>query len=90
MTINHSSREEIDVRQLATIDGRHLADDGPYEAAPGVGASVLEEGAIPKGSEARYWTTAMARPDATHPSTMPHTKSTPMPGERNHASRNQV
>ncbi len=92
MTIHHSSRAVIDERQHAVVDWKP-GQDGPgnsVEAVPGVGAMVVEDGAIPSGSEMAYWTTAMAHPDATHPSTMPGTKSTPMPGEKNHATRNAV
>jgi len=59
------------------------------EGADG-GPTMSESGATPNGSEMSGWTTAYARPDATRRGTMPSTKSTPMPGEKNHEQRNAV
>ncbi len=89
MKINHSSPAEIDERQHEEIAGKPVGDN-PSQAESGVGALVSENGAIPSGSEMAHWTTAMARADATHPTTMPGTKSTAMPGETNHEARNNV
>lgn len=92
MTINHSSRAEVAGRHASEPDVKP-ADvvDSPDEGnGPDEGPTMSTSGAMPSGSEMAHWETGMARADATRPGSMPKTKSTPMPGEKNHSSRNAV
>ncbi len=90
MKINHSSRAEIDERHLGETGHKSDETGPPSGDGPENGPTMSAAGAMPSGSEMDNWDTAMARPDATLPGTMPGTKSTPMPGEQDHASRNNV
>lgn len=91
MKINHSSAAVIANRHagekeaqddiVGTMDEGNGPDDGP---------TMSQAGAMPSGSEMAHWDTGMARADATRPASMPKTKSAPMPGEKNHESRNAV
>ncbi len=62
-------RIESEVRDPGTLD---QPDEGPAMSGAGAG---------PGGSSMDHWTTASPNTDATKPESMPHTKSTPMPGE---------
>ena len=53
-------------------DGQDQPDEGPSMSGAGAG---------PSGSAMDHWETAMPNTDATKPETMPHTASTPLPGE---------
>lgn len=55
--------------------------DPDNQAQPDDGPNMTMAGAMPSGSNMDHWVTAMPTPDATKPETMPHTDSTPMPGE---------
>lgn len=48
---------------------------------PEDGPAMSGAGAQPSGSSMNHWKTASPNPDATRPESMPHTKSTPLPGE---------
>lgn len=45
------------------------------------GPAMSGGGAMPGGSTMNHWETASPNTDATDPASMPHTKSTPRPGE---------
>lgn len=83
---------ENDREAVASIDDKQLKDQSPnhHEENPDEGPTMTQGGAMPSGSEMAHWNTAMARPDATDPDTMPNTPSKPFPGETNHASRSAV
>lgn len=92
MKINHSSAEAVAERQSGDddVDEDAVVDEVDSSNGPDDGPTMTTGGAMPSGSEMAHWDTAMARPDATKPGSMPGTKSTPMPGEKNHDSRNAV
>jgi len=48
---------------------------------PDEGVALSGAGASPSGSTMNHWETASPSADATDPASMPHTKSTPLPGE---------
>lgn len=94
MKINHSSRADQAERHAADAEAEpldeHVAESAANSDGPDDGPTMSQAGAMPSGSEMTHWHTGMARPDSTNSSTMPETKSTPMPGEKNHKSRNAV
>ena len=53
-------------------DDQEQLDEGP---------AMSGAGAMPGGSNMNHWDTASPSADATNAASMPHTKSTPMPGE---------
>ena len=53
-------------------DDQEQLNDGP---------TLTGGGAMSGGSSMNQWVTASPDADATRPDTMPHTKSTPLPGE---------
>lgn len=74
-------------------DSPETAPEGPTQSTedePDGGPSMTIAGAMPAGSEMSHWKTAMARPDATRPETMPGTVSTPEPDEKDHGSSEKV
>lgn len=64
---------------------RNSADAGARGAEdqeqPDEGPAMSGGGAMPAGSAMNHWLTASPNTDATKPATMPHTESTPLPGE---------
>lgn len=56
-------------------DDQEQLDEGP---------AMSGTGAMPSGSLMNHWATASPNADATKPESMPHTTSTPMPGETEH------
>ncbi len=61
---------------------RDRDDRAPSQADnPDKGPTMTSAGAQPSGSGMDHWATAQPNTDATKPETMPHTPSTPMPGE---------
>ena len=67
--VETQSAEDAGIRHP---DGQEQPDGGPV---------LSTGGAMPGGSTMNHWATASPDADATKPETMPHTKSTPMPGE---------
>lgn len=67
--VEKRSADDADIKQP---DDQEQLEEGP--AMSGVGA-------MPGGSIMNHWETASPNADATDPDSMPHTKSTPMPGE---------
>ncbi len=61
--------DEVEIRQP---DDLEQLDESP---------AITPGEAKPSGSNMNHWVTASRDADATRPETMPHTKSTPMPGE---------
>ena len=64
-----SADDDADIDQP---DDLEQLDEGP---------ALSGAGALPGGSDMNHWKTASPGTDATDPDSMPHTKSTPMPGE---------
>ncbi len=58
----------------------HGRDPGNEESPDG-GPVLSGTGAQPGGNSMDHWATASPNTDATKPESMPHTKSTPLPGE---------
>ena len=88
MTNDHGSRADNDAAEakaMPNVDTTNHPEDQPDN-----GSTVTIGGAMPAGPEMGHWNTAMARPDATKPETMPNTASKALPGERNHADREAV
>ena len=65
-------RSADDNREIDQPDDLEQPDEGP---------ALSGAGAIPSGSTMNHWKTSSPNADATEPNSMPHTKSTPMPGE---------
>ena len=59
---------------------RDAVDPGD-KASPDEGPAMSGAGAQPSGNAMDHWATGQPTPDATRPETMPHTKSSPLPGE---------
>lgn len=70
------------VEKPATLDAGTLQPND-QEQLDG-GPAFTTDGTMPGGSTMNTWVTASPDTDATRPETMPHTKSTPMPGETKH------
>lgn len=69
--------EGLEVRSADDADIEHPDDQEQLEEGPALSGA----GAMPGGSTMNHWDTASPNADATVPSSMPRTKSTPMPGE---------
>lgn len=67
----------VETRSAADAGIRHPDDQEQLDEGPAFTAG----GAMSGGSSMNHWTTASPDADATKPETMPHTKSTPLPGE---------
>lgn len=67
----------VETRSTAAADIRQPDDQEQLDDGP----AMTTGGAMPGGSTMNHWVTASPDADATRPETMPHTKSTPMPGE---------
>ena len=68
---------DVEIRSADGADIKHPDDQEQLEEGPAMSAT----GAMPSGSIMNHWETASPNADATDPDSMPHTKSTPMPGE---------
>ena len=67
--VDKRSADDDDIMQP---DDQEQLDEGP---------TMSGGGAMPGGSNMNHWDTASPNADATDSGSMPHTKSTPMPGE---------
>jgi hypothetical protein len=67
----------VEIRDTDDADIKHPDDQEQLEEGPAMSGG----GAMPSGSIMNHWQTASPNADATDPDSMPHTKSTPMPGE---------
>jgi hypothetical protein len=72
--------EGVEERNADDVD---IAEPDDLEQ-PDEGPAMSGAGAMPGGSNMNHWITASPNADATDPESMPHTKSTPMPGETKH------
>jgi len=70
------------------VEGVEKRNDGDSDITrpddqeqPDEGVALSGAGAQPSGSTMNHWATASPSADATDPASMPHTKSTPLPGE---------
>lgn len=70
----------VETPGTAEAEIRHPDDDDQLAGGP----AFTTAGTMPGGSTMGHWVTASPDADATRPETMPHTKSTPMPGETKH------
>jgi hypothetical protein len=77
------SNEEGPGQQVEGVEERDGADvrDPDTLDQPDEGPTMTGAGAEPGGNAMDHWNTASPNTDATKPETMPHTKSTPLPGE---------
>jgi len=75
--------EEIPGQSVEGVDERPESDvrDPDSLDQPTEGPAMTGAGAGPAGNSMDHWNTASPNTDATKPESMPHTKSTPMPGE---------
>ena len=69
--------EGVEIRSDDDADIKHPDDQEQLEEGPAMSGA----GAMPSGSIMNHWGTASPNADATNSDSMPHTKSTPMPGE---------
>lgn len=69
--------EGVEIRSADDAEITHPDDQEQLEDGPAMSGA----GAGPGGSIMNHWETASPNADATDPDSMPHTKSTPMPGE---------
>lgn len=69
--------EGVEKRSTGDADVEHPDDQEQLDEGPVMSGG----GAMPGGSNMNHWDTASPNTDATDPDSMPHTKSTPMPGE---------
>jgi hypothetical protein len=71
--------------QVEGVEERDPSDpavrDPNSQDQPDEGPAMSGAGAQPGGNAMDHWNTASPNTDATKPETMPHTKSTPLPGE---------
>ena len=67
----------VETRGAANAEIRQPDDQEQVDEGPAFTAG----GAMSGGSAMNHWATASPDADATKPETMPHTKSTPLPGE---------
>ena len=67
--VENRSADDADIKQP---DDQEQPEEGP---------AMSGGGAMPGGSSMNHWGTASPNADATDSGSMPHTKSTPMPGE---------
>ncbi len=67
----------VETRSAADAGIRHPDDQEQLDEGP----VFTSGGAMSGGSSMNHWATASPGADATKPETMPHTKSTPLPGE---------
>ena len=67
--VENRSADDADIKQP---DDQEQLEEGP---------TMSGGGAMPGGSGMNNWETASPNADATDSDSMPHTKSTPMPGE---------
>lgn len=77
--------DDQETRTVADVETRSAADTGIHNPDAkeqlDQGPVFTAGGAVPGGSSMNHWTTAYPDTDPTKPETMPHTKSTPRPGE---------
>ena len=73
----HHRVEGVEKRDAGDDGVQHPDDQEQLDEGPAMSGG----GAMPGGSNMNHWDTASPNADATDPSSMPHTKSTPMPGE---------
>ena len=73
----HDQVGDAEIRSADGADIKHPDDQEQLEEGPAMSGA----GAGPGGSIMNHWETASPNADATDPDSMPHTKSTPMPGE---------
>ena len=71
----------LDPLETRSADNDREIDQPDDLEQPEEGPSLSGAGAIPSGSTMNHWKTASPDADATNSDSMPHTKSTPMPGE---------
>ena len=69
--------EGVEKRDVDDAGVEHPND----QEQPDEGPAMSGGGAMPGGSNMNHWDTASPSADATDSDSMPHTKSTPMPGE---------
>lgn len=69
--------EGVEMRSADDAEITQPDDQEQLEEGPAMSGA----GAMPSGSIMNHWETASPNADATNPDSMPHTKSTPMPGE---------
>lgn len=69
--------EGVDKRSANDADITEPDDQEQLDEGPAMSGG----GAMPGGSNMNHWETASPNADATDADSMPHTKSTPMPGE---------
>lgn len=67
----------VETRSAADAEIRHPDDQEQLDEGP----VFTSGGVMSGGSSMNHWATASPDVDATKPETMPHTKSTPLPGE---------